>query len=112
MLLIKDSDTFKKAAAWHDHGHENNPNLPRWEDSRSGTGFNYRMMELQGAVGIAQLNKLENIVASQRKNLENIWEEISDIPFIVRREPSGSFSTADALIFLVKDKSLALKIRK
>ena len=49
MLLFNNYNIFKKAAAWHDHGHENNPKLPRWKDSRSGSGFNYRMMELQGA---------------------------------------------------------------
>ena len=31
---------------WHDHGHENNPKVPRWEDTRK-VGFNYRMTELQ-----------------------------------------------------------------
>ena len=47
MVVFKDENLFKKAAAWHDHGHENNPSFPRWEDTRSGSGFNYRMMELQ-----------------------------------------------------------------
>ena len=68
MLVFKDEALYKKAAAWHDHGHENNPNLPRWEDSRSSSGFNYRMMELQGAVGLAQLKKLDYVVDKQRNN--------------------------------------------
>ena len=42
MVVFKDKILYDKAAAWHDHGHENNPNLPRWEDSRSGSGFNFR----------------------------------------------------------------------
>ena len=29
-----------KAKAWHDHGHENNPRVPRWEDTRKSSGFN------------------------------------------------------------------------
>ena len=55
MVVFKDKELYNKAAAWHDHGHENNPNLPRWEDSRSSSGFNFRMTEMQGAIGIAQL---------------------------------------------------------
>ena len=82
MLLIKDKTIYEKAAAWHDHGHENNPSVPRWEDTRSSSGFNFRMMELQGAVGIAQLRKLSNIVERQRKNLNTIWEMIEDLPML------------------------------
>ena len=66
MLLFRDEDVFQRACAWHDHGHENNPTVPRWED-RSSSGFNFRMMELQGAVGLAQLKKLSMIVTCQQK---------------------------------------------
>ena len=69
MILFKDKNLYEKAAAWHDHGHENNPSLPRWEDSRSGSGFNFRMNEMQGAVGLAQLKKLDSVVDMQRKIL-------------------------------------------
>ena len=58
MLVFKNKEVYDRAAAWHDHGHENNPTVPRWEDTRSSSGFNYRMMELQSAVGLAQLRKL------------------------------------------------------
>ena len=108
MLLIKDKTIYEKAAAWHDHGHENNPSVPRWEDTRSSSGFNFRMMELQGAVGIAQLRKLPKIVELQRKNLKTIWEMIEDLPYVELREyPQGSYETADALIFLLPNSNLA-----
>ena len=68
MVVFRDTAVFQRAAAWHDHGHENNPLVPRWEDTRSSSGFNYRMMELQGAIGLAQLRKLSSIVSKQREN--------------------------------------------
>ena len=79
MLLFKDEKLFKKAAAWHDHGHENNPKVPRWEDTRSSSGFNYRMSELQGAVGISQLKKLSFIVEQQRESRDLIFNKLSKI---------------------------------
>ena len=113
MLVSNNSKIFNKAKAWHDHGHENNPLLPRWEDSRSSSGFNYRMMELQGAIGLAQLKKLKNIIHLQRKNQEILWNSIKDIGGIEKRKtPQGSYETADALIFLVKDKTVALNCRE
>ncbi len=101
------------AKAWHDHGHENNPAVPRWEDTRTGSGFNYRMMELQGAVGLAQLRKLDDVVAQQRKNAAAITKAIADVAGMVPRvEPKGSAGTADAVIFGARDKAAALACRQ
>ena len=84
MVVFKDKELYNKAAAWHDHGHENNPNLPRWEDSRSSSGFNFRMTEMQGAIGIAQLKKLDYIVKMQRQNEQLIFNEINHLPIKMR----------------------------
>lgn len=113
MVVFRDEDILKKAAAWHDHGHENNPAVPRWEDTRASSGFNYRMMELQGAVGIAQLKKLSGVVEAQRRNRDSLWQAISDLPGIQPRAvPQGAYDTADALVFLVPDNSAALRCRE
>lgn len=113
MVLFKEEEIYKKAAAWHDHGHENNPNVPRWLDTRSGSGFNFRMMELQGAVGLAQLRKLPVVVEAQRNTRDQIWQAISDLPGIVPRTvPADSYDTADALVFLTDSKELAHSCRE
>jgi 8-amino-3,8-dideoxy-alpha-D-manno-octulosonate transaminase len=111
MLVFKDKNLYKKAAAWHDHGHENNPEFPRWEDSRSSSGFNYRMNEMQGAVGLAQLKKLDYVVDEQRKNARLIIDEISGLPIELRDIPNGSYETADALVFLVDSNQTARQCR-
>lgn len=113
MMIFKDEILYKKAAAWHDHGHENNPDLPRWKDSRSSSGFNYRMMELQAAVGIAQLRKLEDIVERQRNNKQRLWDALSGVKGISKRAmPSGSYETADALILNVGNAENAQRCRR
>lgn len=112
MVVFNNKDRFELAAAWHDHGHENNPAVPRWEDTRSGSGFNYRMMELQGAVGLAQLRKLPSVVAAQRTNRDRLWSVIHDLPGISARVvPEGALETADALVFTVTDRNRALRCR-
>ena len=104
---------YENAAAWHDHGHENNPAVPRWEDTRASSGFNYRMMELQGAVGLAQLKKLSSIVDAQRSNRDRLWLAMADLPGIeLRTAPDGTYETADALVFLVADRMVALRCRQ
>ena len=112
MVLFKNKSDFEKASAWHDHGHENNPKVPRWEDTRKGSGFNYRMNEMQGAVGIAQLKKLKFIIRKQNENHDLIWNAIKTIPGISKRlYPKGSSISADALIIFVKNKKKALACR-
>jgi 8-amino-3,8-dideoxy-alpha-D-manno-octulosonate transaminase len=113
MLVFRDENIMRKAAAWHDHGHENNPTVPRWEDTRSSSGFNFRMMELQGAVGLAQLRKLPAIIAAQRENKAALWNAIANLPGIEPRSvPDNSCETADALVFLVKDNVTACNCRE
>ena len=112
MIVFKDKKKFKFASAWHDHGHENNPKVPRWEDTRSSSGFNYRMTELQAAVGIAQLKKLGFILKSHRKNKKKIMNKLKRFENITFRKcPVGSNDSAEALIFLTTDNKTALKVR-
>lgn len=113
MISFKDKKLYKKAAAWHDHGHENNPSVPRWEDTRSSSGFNYRMMELQGAIGLAQLRKLKYVVEKQRDIRDKIVNKIMHLNGITFREmPEGSYDTADALVFFVDSKDIAIMCRE
>ena len=113
MISFKSKKHFDLAKAWHDHGHENNPKLPRWEDSRKSSGFNFRMTEMQGAVGIAQLQKLDYIVKNQRKIYDYIWSKIKYLPKIQKRSyPKNSYISADALIFLVNNNHLAKRCRE
>ena len=112
MIVFADAESYARAAAWHDHGHENNPAVPRWEDTRSGSGFNYRMNELQGAVGLAQLRKLDDVVAAQQRNRAVMWEAIAGLRAVTPREvPHGSVETADALVFEVADAATARRCR-
>tara|TARA_Y100000739_G_C20612182_1_gene469365 strand:- start:4241 stop:5404 length:1164 start_codon:yes stop_codon:yes gene_type:complete len=112
MLVFNEKKHYENASAWHDHGHQNNPLYPRWEDTRKTSGFNFRMTELQGAVGIAQLKKLSKVIESQRSNKLAIKKELEKINAIeFRTIPTGSFETADALIFFTKDKNSAINCR-
>jgi 8-amino-3,8-dideoxy-alpha-D-manno-octulosonate transaminase len=112
MVVFHERADYERAAAWHDHGHENNPAVPRWEDTRSGSGFNYRMTELQGAVGLAQLRKLDDVVRRQRTNRDAMWRAIADLPDVKPRAvPTGSQETADALVFEVPEAEIAREIR-
>ena len=74
MVVYKDDIVAERAAAQGmTMGTKTTQNTP---DGRtpSGSGFNFRMSELQGAVGIAQLKKLDIIVEAQRERFFEIAE--------------------------------------
>ncbi len=113
MIVFQHKEDYEKAAAWHDHGHENNPHLPRWKDSRSSSGFNYRMSELQGAVGLAQLKKLNSFVKRQRENALSIIDELRTVNNLkIRSEPAKAFSTFDAVVFQTRSPNEAEHCRQ
>ena len=112
-LIVTNSKKIDKfCREFHDHGHENNPRKPRGQDTRSIPGLNLRMTELQAAVGLAQLNKLNKIISRNKKNkkvLKNIIMKNKKITF---REITDKGELSDTLIFFLKNKYAANKFAK
>jgi len=113
MIVFKDKNLYLKAKAWHDHGHENNPRVPRWEDTRKSSGFNFRMSELQGAVGLAQLKKFNGIFDRHKKNKNLILNEIKNLNnFEIRQIPKYCKEASESLILIMRSNNDAKKFRK
>jgi len=106
MVVTHDRDLFVKARAYHDHGHEYSSHIARGEEGAIGEGFNYRMTELQGAIGIVQLGKLAGICATQRSNKEKLKEHLAKggFPFRFRKVLDKQGETGDTLIFLLNSR--------
>ncbi|OGR05921.1 MAG: aminotransferase [Deltaproteobacteria bacterium RIFOXYD12_FULL_50_9] len=86
MIITDDEALWRKMSEYHDHGHDHVQNPGgRGGEGRSFIGFNFRMMELQGAIGLAQLAKLDGIVAAQKKNKAALKEIVAGIPGVTFR---------------------------
>jgi 8-amino-3,8-dideoxy-alpha-D-manno-octulosonate transaminase len=68
VVFTKNESVHALAKAFIDHGHANEKGVDRGNDSALVCGFNFRMSELQAAVGIAQLRKLDRIINSLTVN--------------------------------------------
>lgn len=108
MVVTNDHALFEKARAYHDHGHEYSTTVGRGEEGAIGEGFNYRMTELQGAIGIVQLGKLDMIVNAQRANKAKLKNYLEDMKFPFRwRKVLDSGELGDALIFILNSREQA-----
>jgi len=73
-------------------------------------GENYRMSELHGAVLLAQLKKLDGLIARMREHNRRIREGIKDMKGIEFREnPDPEGDTGICLIFYLPDKDITRK---
>jgi 8-amino-3,8-dideoxy-alpha-D-manno-octulosonate transaminase len=108
MIVTDDKRLYDLARYYHDHGHEHNPEVPRGEDSHSITGFNFRMNEIQGAIGKVQLARLDQVLAAQRRNNARIKEGIAGIPGLeFRDQPDPNGDGGDTLAFFLPNAPAA-----
>ena len=108
MIVTDDKRLYDLARYYHDHGHEHNPEVPRGEDSHSITGFNFRMNEIQGAIGKVQLGRLDQVLAAQRGNNARIKEGIAGIPGLeFREQPDPNGDGGDTLAFFLPNAAKA-----
>lgn len=81
--------------------------LPEFNEA----GYNYRMTDIQGAVGLAQIKKLDMIIEEKRKRaaLYNrlIGEKLPE--FITPVEPEGYFHTYQSYVCMLNLKELGLE---
>lgn len=95
MVLTDDRELYERADWYHDHGHDH-VGQNRAAEGRSILGFNYRMNELQGALGLAQFRKIDYIIAEQRKNkaaLKEIFAGVKGLRFREMADPQGDTAT-------------------
>jgi len=86
MVITDDEELWRTMSEYHDHGHDHAPNPGgRGGEGRRFVGFNYRMMEIQGAIGLAQLAKLDGMIAAQKKHKAALKKAASKIPGVTFR---------------------------
>jgi 8-amino-3,8-dideoxy-alpha-D-manno-octulosonate transaminase len=113
MVITNNETLYHRADEYHDHGHDHNPKVSRAMEGRSILGFNYRMNELQGALGLAQLRKLDTMIAEQKKNKEAIKAMLQGVKGIKFRElPDPEGDTATFLAFNLPDENTAAKFQQ
>jgi len=108
--IITDDDTlYDTAQAWADHGHDHIGD-DRGLEKHPIIGSNFRISELNAAVGLAQLRKLDFILERQKAHKALLKEAISQVQAIRFRElPEGGEDSATFLSFFLPDEATARK---
>ncbi len=111
MVTTNNKNLYTKLKALRDHGHENKSNIHRGLDKAICRGFNFRMTEMQAAVGIAQLKKLKKILYLKERNFKIIEKKLLEKKLIqLRKSNSGSSDQHDFLCLVFPNKILAKRV--
>jgi aminotransferase in exopolysaccharide biosynthesis len=82
----------------------------RWEFRHDHIGYNYRMPNINAALGCAQLENLDRYIASKRETAAayaEFFKGVDDIEFFV--EPENAFSNYWLNVVILKDKEAQLE---
>lgn len=108
-VITNDADVYGRAHAYADHGHDHIGD-DRGAEGHLFLGNNFRISELNAAVGLAQLRKLDHILATQRQNKARIKNALSELPQVsFRHIPDPDGDSATFLSFFMPDEDAARK---
>jgi 8-amino-3,8-dideoxy-alpha-D-manno-octulosonate transaminase len=97
VVMTNREDVYINSDGYSDHGHDHK-GVDRGADLHPFIGYNYRISELHAAVGLAQIGRVNDFLAIQRKNHATLKAILSTVPQIsFRRVPDEA---GDSCTFL------------
>jgi 8-amino-3,8-dideoxy-alpha-D-manno-octulosonate transaminase len=95
VIMTNREDIYIKSDGYTDHGHDHK-GTDRGADLHPFIGYNYRISELHAAVGLAQIKRVPEFLAIQKKNhtqLKNIMSQVPEISYRFIPDPAGDSCT-------------------
>jgi 8-amino-3,8-dideoxy-alpha-D-manno-octulosonate transaminase len=106
-LITNNEAYYENAHKYSDHGHDHIGNN-RGAEEHPFLGYNFRISEMNAAVGVAQLARLDEFLNIQKRNYTILREALSDIPEVVfRTVPEGGEENYSFLNFFMPSGELA-----
>ncbi|WP_282043322.1 DegT/DnrJ/EryC1/StrS family aminotransferase [Winogradskyella flava] len=111
-VVTNKQDYYTNADHYSDHGHDHIGN-DRGAETHPFLGYNFRISELNAAVGLAQVRRLPEFIAIQKKNYTIIREALSQIPQVsFRKVPDGGEESYSFLNFFLPNLESARQVSR
>jgi len=114
MALTNNEDLAKKMELLRSHGITRNEAMMKnkshgpWYYEQIDLGYNYRMTELQAALGLSQMNRLEEFVANRHKVADFYNENLKNLPLILPYQDSDNYSAYHLYVIRLKLKEIKI----
>lgn len=108
-VITNNKKFAEHADQFQDHGHDHIGN-DRGAETHPHLGYNFRISELNAAVGVAQLRKLDTFIDTQKHTYSIIKEALSKVEEIsFRRVPEGGVENYSFISFFLPNQVIAEK---
>jgi len=111
IVFTDDEDLWFRMDCYHDHGHIHSKEHDRGQEGKFGLGVNYRLSELQGALGSVALDKMDFALSTMRATKKRILDAVKDTGIKARPVYDEEGDTASHLIFMLPSAEAALQFR-
>jgi 8-amino-3,8-dideoxy-alpha-D-manno-octulosonate transaminase len=111
-LITDKTEYYRNADHYSDHGHDHT-GTDRGAEEHPFLGYNFRISELNAAVGLAQLRRIDEFLKLQEQNYSLLREGLKNIAGVTfRRVPEGGVENYSFLNFFMPDEEKARKAAK
>jgi len=87
MFVTNDADLYEDILTLSNHGRARGQIKQFWPDM---VGFKYKMSNLQAAIGCAQMERIDELIAGKRRIFTYYAEQFRDLPLCMNPEPAGT----------------------
>ncbi len=114
VIVTDDDQLARRMEYYHDHGHVHSLEVERGAEDKSGLGLNFRMSELEGALGLVALQKMDRGLELLRTTKKKVLQAVADLaprglkPRPVA-DPEGDIATHIAFLLPCADSALAFQ---
>lgn len=92
MFVTNDADLYERVLTLSNHGRARSQTKQFWPDM---VGFKYKMSNIQAALGCAQLERIEELIARKREIFSAYRERLAHLPGLsMNPEPEGTINGA------------------
>ena len=110
VVISNNKKYYTNADHYSDHGHDHEGS-DRGAETHPFLGYNFRVSELNAAVGLAQFRRIDDFIAIQKKHYTIIRNELSNIEGLTfRTVPEGGEESYAFLNFFLEDLDTARKV--
>lgn len=83
MITTNSEELDHRLRTFRNHGITRKPELGGWYYEIDGVGTNARLTDMQAALGVSQLSKLERFIARRNELADRYRSELSDLPIVL-----------------------------
>src|SRR6185437_11524131 len=87
IFVTNDGALYERVLTLSNHGRARGESRQFWPER---IGYKYKMSNLQAAIGCAQLERIEELIAGKRRVFERYKKAFTDLPVAMNPEPAGT----------------------